>query len=80
MGAMTIREALARSRNIPAVKALNEVGTDKAKEFVNGLGLNQEKIYESSALGGLITMLPPYKWLVPLVPSVIMVFIQNHML
>ena len=27
MGAMTIREALARSRNIPAVKALNEVGT-----------------------------------------------------
>ena len=53
MGAMTIREALARSRNIPAVKALNEVGTDKAKEFVNGLGLNQEKIYESSALGGL---------------------------
>ena len=53
MGAMTIREALARSRNIPAVKALNEVGTDKAKEFVNGLGLNQDEIYESSALGGL---------------------------
>ena len=53
MGAMTIREALARSRNIPAVKALNEVGTEKAKDFVNRLGLNQEEIYESSALGGL---------------------------
>ncbi|WP_338470058.1 PBP1A family penicillin-binding protein [Niallia sp. XMNu-256] len=54
MGAMSIREALARSRNIPAVKALKEVGTDRAKEFANGLGLDlDEEIYEASALGGL---------------------------
>ncbi len=53
MGAMSIREALARSRNIPAVKALKEAGTERAKEFANGLGLNQDTVYESSALGGL---------------------------
>ncbi|WP_428908901.1 transglycosylase domain-containing protein [Niallia sp. Krafla_26] len=53
MGTMSIREALARSRNIPAVKALKEAGLDRAKEFVNRLGLNQSEIHEASALGGL---------------------------
>ncbi|MGY3766465.1 PBP1A family penicillin-binding protein [Vagococcus vulneris] len=48
-GAISMREALVDSRNIPALKALNEVGTDKAKEFTDKLGLNTD-IYEGSAI------------------------------
>lgn len=51
-GQMSIRRALATSRNIPALKALQEVGTDRAKEFVSKLGLNFENVYESSSIGG----------------------------
>ena len=59
MGAITARKALYASRNVPAVKALQEVGIDKAKEFVGRLGINAEKVYESDAIGGGdITMSP----------------------
>ncbi|MFC0271642.1 PBP1A family penicillin-binding protein [Metabacillus herbersteinensis] len=51
-GQMSIRTALADSRNVPAVKALQEVGLDKAQAFAQGLGIPLEKIYESYALGG----------------------------
>ncbi|MBZ5202242.1 PBP1A family penicillin-binding protein [Planomicrobium chinense] len=50
LGTMTIREALYRSRNIPAVKTLQEVGTDNAAEFTKKIGLNLENVYESTAL------------------------------
>jgi penicillin-binding protein 1A len=53
MGAMTMREALARSRNVPALKALQEVGLEKAKDFANRLGIPLKEIYESYAIGGL---------------------------
>ncbi len=43
MGAMTARKALYASRNVPAVKALKEVGTDKAKEFIGRLGIKAKK-------------------------------------
>ena len=33
-GTMTIREALYRSRNVPAVKTLQEVGPDNAEELI----------------------------------------------
>lgn len=52
LGQMTIREALYRSRNIPALKALQEVGLDKAKQFAANLGFHFKNIYESSSLGG----------------------------
>ncbi|RUL55638.1 PBP1A family penicillin-binding protein [Lysinibacillus antri] len=52
LGAMTVREALYTSRNVPAVKALQEVGTDKAKQFIAKLGLEVENVYESDAIGG----------------------------
>ncbi|MGE7999524.1 PBP1A family penicillin-binding protein [Lysinibacillus sp. NPDC093190] len=59
MGAMTARKALYASRNVPAVKALQEVGIDKAKEFVGRLGINAKNVYESDAIGGGdITMSP----------------------
>ncbi len=53
-GIMSMREALAQSRNIPALKAFQAVGKDAAVDFANGLGLglNKEKVYESYSIGG----------------------------
>ncbi|QED48401.1 transglycosylase domain-containing protein [Cytobacillus dafuensis] len=51
MGPMSMREALARSRNIPALKTLQEVGPDKAKEFANNLGFELDEVNESYAIG-----------------------------
>lgn len=51
LGSMSIREALYRSRNIPAVKTLQEVGTENASDFTKKLGLDIENVYESTALG-----------------------------
>lgn len=58
-GLMTLREALAISRNIPAIKALQtvqkDVGNDKIVKFVENLGieLKNNVAYESYAIGGL---------------------------
>lgn len=52
-GPMTMRMALAKSRNIPALKALQAVGLNRAKQFANKLGMGFDKIYESYAVGGL---------------------------
>lgn len=54
-GAMTFREALYNSRNVPAVKTLQEVGTDNAKEFINRFGIDLGNVYESSALGSAMS-------------------------
>lgn len=54
-GTMTIREALGRSLNIPALKTLQAVGLDNSKQFANNLGIpftNNNTIVESSAIGG----------------------------
>ncbi|MEG0260775.1 MAG: PBP1A family penicillin-binding protein [Lysinibacillus sp.] len=51
-GPMTVRQALYTSRNVPAVKTFKEVGSDKAKEFVNRLGINANSIVEADAIGG----------------------------
>jgi penicillin-binding protein 1A len=52
-GQMSMRVALAKSRNIPALKALQEVGLERAKKFANKLGMGLDEIYESYAVGGL---------------------------
>ncbi|MDR0846986.1 MAG: penicillin-binding protein [Lactobacillales bacterium] len=39
MGAMTIREALVQSRNVPAVETYMEVGGDSSAKFAKGLGI-----------------------------------------
>ncbi|MBA2875073.1 PBP1A family penicillin-binding protein [Thermaerobacillus caldiproteolyticus] len=52
-GPMTMRMALAKSRNIPALKALQAVGKERAKQFANKLGMGFDEIYESYAIGGL---------------------------
>ena len=51
-GAITIRSALANSRNIPAVKVFEEVGTKRAREFAGKLGLKYEEMTSGLALGG----------------------------
>ncbi|PLR77175.1 penicillin-binding protein [Bacillus sp. V3-13] len=53
MGPMSMREALARSRNVPALQALQAVGLNKAKDFAVKLGIPLEEVYESYAIGGL---------------------------
>lgn len=50
-GDVTIRRALEWSRNIPALKAFQAVGEDKAQEFAAGLGIDIDPIYESAAIG-----------------------------
>lgn len=79
MGAMTARKALYASRNVPAVKALQEVGTDKAKEFVGRLGIETENLYESDAIGGGAITISLSKWLLPMLLSAITGSIQIHM-
>ena len=40
LGNITLRKALSDSRNIPAIKLFNEVGYERAFEFVKKLGIN----------------------------------------
>ncbi|WP_312096782.1 PBP1A family penicillin-binding protein [Niallia sp.] len=50
-GSMTMRKALEMSRNIPALKAFQAVGAEKAQEFAVNLGIPLENAYESYAIG-----------------------------
>ncbi|WP_245602152.1 transglycosylase domain-containing protein [Peribacillus kribbensis] len=52
-GKMSIRNALIESRNIPALKTLQEVGTSKAQKFSESLGISypNNRVYESYAIG-----------------------------
>ncbi|MYL32783.1 PBP1A family penicillin-binding protein [Pontibacillus yanchengensis] len=60
MGWMTMREALARSRNVPAAKTLMEVGIDQAQSFAEGLGVSfqNDPMYEANAIGGATHITP----------------------
>ncbi len=51
-GPITMRHALYESRNVPAIKALQEVGTKQAAEFAQGLGLPMKDLNLSDAIGG----------------------------
>ena len=59
-GNMTLREALVGSRNVPALKMLQNVGLDNAYAFlqkldINILNNNSKELVESNAIGGEIT-------------------------
>lgn len=59
-GNMTLREALAGSRNIPALKVLQAVGLDNAYAFlqkldINILNNNKKELVEANAIGGEVT-------------------------
>ena len=44
-GSMTMRAALVQSRNVPAIRTLQQVGIKRATDFVNGLGISQKDPY-----------------------------------
>ncbi|GAB4073128.1 PBP1A family penicillin-binding protein [Barrientosiimonas marina] len=50
-GNIPMRRALAWSRNIPALKAFQAAGKDKAQTFAKGLGIKIDPIYESASIG-----------------------------
>ncbi|HEX5563983.1 MAG TPA: PBP1A family penicillin-binding protein [Sporosarcina sp.] len=52
MGPISAREALYRSRNIPAIKVFEEVGTKRAREFADKLGLKYGDMTSTLAIGG----------------------------
>ncbi|MCH1624707.1 transglycosylase domain-containing protein [Ferdinandcohnia quinoae] len=54
LGQMTIRTALAKSRNTTAVKTFREVGGKKAREFAVNLGMpfSENEVNEAYAIGG----------------------------
>ena len=58
-GIQTMRTALSKSRNIPAVQALQQVDKNKIAEFVHNLGIDYgDELYESYAIGGGVYVNP----------------------
>ncbi len=57
-GQMSIRTALAKSLNIPALKAMQAVGLEKSRAFGESLGLKFDEFYESASIGGTSNMSP----------------------
>lgn len=61
-GTITLRRALAASRNIPALKAFQEVDNEKIIEFVQNLGIKPEvengKIHEAHSIGAFTGVSP----------------------
>ncbi|GCF93663.1 peptidoglycan glycosyltransferase [Enterococcus florum] len=49
-GNITLRQALYDSRNVPAVKLLDEIGTEKAAEFLKGLGIEYKDMFLANAI------------------------------
>lgn len=51
-GMMTLKEALAQSRNVPALKAFHAVDRDDIYEFATGLGIKPENpLHEAHSIG-----------------------------
>lgn len=60
LGLISARQALAESRNIPALKLLHQVGLDRSNEFLKKLNIELNDgagVYESNAIGGELTPL-----------------------
>lgn len=56
LGVMTVREALQRSRNIPAIRAFNRVPYEYARETLEKIGVTNlipGEPFEATAIGGL---------------------------
>lgn len=57
-GNMTIRDALIDSRNVPAIKTLEDVGLNKSKKFLKKLGIAYpEGMYYPNGISGNLTTL-----------------------
>ncbi len=56
MGLTTVRYAIAQSKNIPMLKAINDIGTDKSAEFLRNVGItpiSEGQINMTMALGSI---------------------------
>ena len=49
-GSITLQYALQQSRNVPAVETLDKVGLDRAKTFLNGLGIDYPSMVYANAI------------------------------
>ncbi len=59
MGMITMKTALFKSRNIPAIQAFQQLDKQKVSDFVHSLGIDYgDKLYESAAIGGFDGMTP----------------------
>lgn len=54
-GNITLQYALQQSRNVPAVETLNKVGLDRAKNFLNGLGIDYPSMHYANAISSNTT-------------------------
>ncbi|KRM19015.1 multimodular transpeptidase-transglycosylase pbp 1a [Ligilactobacillus hayakitensis DSM 18933 = JCM 14209] len=50
-GNMTMRQALVQSRNVPAIRALDAVGLDRAKTFIGNLGYSTKDLTYANGIG-----------------------------
>ena len=55
-GAMTLKGAIQYSRNIPAIKALEATGLDKALAYLNSIGINYPELLYSNAISSNTTV------------------------
>ena len=54
-GNITLQYALQQSRNVTAVETLNKVGLDRAKTFLNGLGIDYPDMHYANAISSNTT-------------------------
>ena len=54
-GNITLQYAIQQSRNVPAVETLNKVGLDRAKTFLNGLGIDYPTMLYVNAISSNTT-------------------------
>lgn len=54
-GNITLQYALQQSRNVPAVKTLHKVGLNRAKTFLNGLGIDYPTMVYANAISSNTT-------------------------
>ena len=54
-GNITLQTAIQQSRNVPAVETLDRVGLDKAKGFLNGLGIDYPTMVYANAISSNTT-------------------------
>lgn len=55
LGNITLQTAIQQSRNVPAVETLDKVGFDKAKKFLNGLGIDYPTMVYANAISSNTT-------------------------
>ena len=55
LGNITLQTAIQQSRNVPAVETLDKVGLDKAKGFLNGLGIDYPTMVYANAISSNTT-------------------------